>query len=151
METKPKTPRKQKRVGSPKPASGRRVKAFAAVQETVFDIVTRHSMPQLLNVIVERAATLLHASSGGMYLAEPEKRVVRCMVSYNTKEDYRGAELAYGEGAAGWVAETGQPLMVDDYRKWPGRAKMFEKKRPFQALISAPMLWQGRVNGVIHI
>jgi diguanylate cyclase (GGDEF)-like protein len=100
---------------------------------------------------VERAANLLGASSGGLYLTEQELHKVRCVVSYKTKSDFTGTLLDFGDGAAGIVAETGQPLIIDDYSKWTGRARVYEQGHPFQAVMSAPMLWQGKVSGVIHL
>ncbi len=129
----------------------RRVEQLAGLQTTVLDITGRHDLPKLLRAVVERAARLLDAPSGGMYLSDPERREVRCVVSYNTPHDYTGTVLKYGEGAAGMVAETGKPLIVDDYRAWQGRAPTFEKERPFGAVLTVPMIWQGRVTGVIHV
>ena len=129
----------------------RRVEELAALQATVLDITGPHDLPTLLKTVVERAARLVGASSGGMYLCDPGKQEARCVVSYNTPHDYTGATLKYGEGAAGIVAQTGEPLIVDDYRTWQGRAGAFEEERPFGALLTVPMIWQGRVTGVIHI
>lgn len=124
---------------------------LAALRDTLFDITKGLSLPDLLQSIVERAAKLLSASSGGMYLNEPDEQRVRCVVSYNTPRDYRGTVLAYGEGAAGRVIETGQPLMIGDYATWSGRAAFYEKERPFRAVICAPMQWQGRLTGAVTI
>jgi PAS domain S-box-containing protein/putative nucleotidyltransferase with HDIG domain len=131
----------------------RRADELSALQETVLDITKKNSLPVLLNTIVERAARILHATSGGLYLAEPEQLQVRCVVSYNTVRDFRGVVLSYGEGAAGRVAETGRPLLIDDYEKWSGRATIFSGggSQPFHAVLSVPMIWQGKVTGVIHV
>lgn len=129
----------------------RRTKTLTALQATILDISSPHPLHHLLNLIVERAANLLDASSGGLYLTEPEQRKVRCVVSYKTKDDFTGTLLDFGVGAAGYVAETGQPLIIDDYSKWQGRADVYEEKQPFSAVMSAPMIWQGKVSGVIHL
>jgi diguanylate cyclase (GGDEF)-like protein/PAS domain S-box-containing protein len=129
----------------------RRTETLTALQATILDISSPHPLHHLLNLIVERAANLLDASSGGLYLTEPEQRKVRCVVSYKTKGDFTGTLLDFGVGAAGHVAETGQPLIIDDYNKWNGRADVYEEKQPFNAVMSAPMLWQGKVTGVIHL
>ena len=129
----------------------RRAEELAALQATVLDITGPHDLPILLQTIVERAARLLDAPAGGMYICDPEKQEARCVVSYNTPHDYTGAVLKYGEGAAGIVAQTGEPLIVDDYRTWQGRATVFEEKRPFTAVLTVPMIWHGRVTGVIHV
>jgi PAS domain S-box-containing protein len=129
-----------------------RAAELSALQETVLNLTARHSLPDLLNLIVERAATLLNASKGLLYLVDPDEQTVRCVVSYNTQRDYTGTVLRYGEGAAGKVAKSTKPLIIKNYAGWAGKAKEFENETPpFQALISAPMIWQGKVNGVLHI
>ena len=129
----------------------RRAEELATLQATVLDITGSHDLPKLLQTIVERAVQLLGATGGGMYVCNTGEKKVRCVVSYNTPYDYRGVELKYGEGAAGRVAETGRPLMVDDYPSWEGRAPEYEKDKSVTAVLSAPMMWQGQVTGVIHL
>jgi PAS domain S-box-containing protein len=127
-----------------------RVDALAALQATVLDITTPHELTPLLHTIVERAAHLIDADGGGLYLCDPERRQVRCVVSYNTPRDYTGVTLAYGEGAAGRVAQTGEPLLMANYRTWAGRAAVYEEDKPFGAVLSVPIRWQGQVIGVLH-
>jgi PAS domain S-box-containing protein len=86
-----------------------------------------------------------------MYLCDPKKQEARCVVSHNTPRDYTGTILKYGQGAAGFVAQTKEPLVVDDYRRWQGRAAAFEEEQPFRALLTVPMVWEGEVTGVIHV
>jgi PAS domain S-box-containing protein len=129
----------------------RRAEELAALQQTVLGITAPHDLPTLLQTIVERAALLLGAPSGGMYLCEPDQEQVRCVVSYRTPQDHTGTVLKYGEGAAGTVAQTKEPLLIADYRVWNGRADVFEDEQPFITILSAPMIWQGQVTGVIHV
>ena len=129
----------------------RRIDELRALYQTTLDIISVHDVPDLLNTIVMRSVDLLGGTSGGLYLCDPENEQVRCVVSYNTSDDYTGTILAYGEGAAGTVATTGEPLIIDDYQTWEGRAKTFESTHPFNAVISVPMLWHGQVSGVIHV
>ena len=129
----------------------RQADQLAALQATVLDITTKRDLPGLLHTIIERAATLLKAPSGGLYTCDPERQMVRCVVSFNTPSDYTGTLLKFGEGAAGTVAITGQPLIIDDYRSWSARAGVFEADQPFGALLSVPMIWESQVIGVIHV
>jgi len=128
-----------------------RADELAALQASLLDITAPHALPTLLHTIVERATQLLGTQSGGMYLCDPARGEVRCVVSYNTPQDYTGTILKYGEGAAGTVAKTGQPLIIDDYRLWRERAAHFDKDQPFAAVLSAPMIWNEQVTGVIHV
>ena len=84
-----------------------RADEMTALYETMSAITSEHELPLLLNTISERAMHLLGCTSGGLYLCDPEKREVRCVVSLNTPRDYTGVVMRYGEGAAGVVAETG--------------------------------------------
>lgn len=129
----------------------RRAEELAALHETGLDITAPHDLPTLLQTIVQRAARLLDAPGGGLYLCDPERQEVRCVVSFNTPRDYTGTVLKYGQGSAGMVAQTGEPLIIDDYQTWPDRAAVYEEEQPFTAVLSAPMIWQGQVTGVIHV
>ncbi len=118
---------------------------------TIADITSEHDLNVLLPRIVERATSLLGGTGGGMYLTDPSTRTVRCVVSYNTQKDYTGVILKYGEGSAGLVAETGEPLIVPDYSTWTNQAAPYREEKPFRAVISAPMKWGNEVLGVIHV
>jgi PAS domain S-box-containing protein len=128
-----------------------RADVLEELQATLLDITAAHDLPTLLETIVERATSLLVASGGGMYLTDPEREEARCVVSHNVPQDYRGTVLKYGEGAAGTVAQTGEPLIIDDYRAWSGRAAVYEEDQPFAAVLSVPMVWEDEVIGVIHV
>ncbi len=134
-----------------KDALRHRAEELAALHTISLSTSTQQDLQSLLKIIVEQATHLLRGTGGGFYVCDEEQQEVRCAVSYNTLRDYTGVALKYGEGVAGRVAQTGQPLVVDDYRTWPGRASVYEKEQPFHALISAPVIWQGQVTGVIHV
>ncbi len=125
---------------------------LSALQETVLNLTIRHSLPELLKLIVERATRLLNGSGGGLYLVDSESGTIKCVVSHNTLKDYAGTVLKFGEGAAGKVIQSGKPLILKNYPRWAGKVSLYETDEPsFQALVSAPMIWQGRVNGVLHV
>ena len=128
----------------------RRNRELEALNATILDIASPHPLPELLHIIVERACTLLNTTNGGLYLCDEARQEVRCVVSYNTSRVFTGTILKYGEGAAGYVAQTGEPLMIDDYRIWPGRAKVYASVQEFERMLSVPMKWEGRMIGVIH-
>jgi PAS domain S-box-containing protein len=124
---------------------------MAVLRDIVLEITATRGLHSVLRTIVESAARLLHAPSGGLYLCDAARRRLTVAISFNQLRDYTGTELRYGEGAAGAVAVSGQPLIVDDYRVWGDRASVYEADRPFSALVCVPMLWKGVVTGVIAI
>jgi diguanylate cyclase (GGDEF)-like protein/PAS domain S-box-containing protein len=124
---------------------------LAMLHEISLEITSANELSTLLFTIVGHAVTLLGGTGGGLYLCDQEKQEVRCVTSTNTTKDYKGTVLKFGEGAAGVVAQTGKPLIIDDYRVWEGRSPVFEKEQPFRSVLSAPLMWQGEVLGVIHV
>ncbi len=129
----------------------KRAAQFLALHEISVEVTKPHAAPQILQKIVESATCLLEGTGGGMYLCDSQKGEVRCVVSYNTPRDFTGTVLKYGEGAAGTVAQTGKPIIIADYDAWNMRAHVFDEDRPFRSVMSAPLLWENDVIGVIHV
>jgi diguanylate cyclase (GGDEF)-like protein/PAS domain S-box-containing protein len=128
-----------------------RARQLTAIHETSLDITAPFGLPTVLNKIVERATLLLDCTSGGLYLCDPARREVRCVVSYNTMQNYAGLTFAYGEGPVGIVAETGKPLSISKDGAWPDRAMVIDDELLFAAVLNVPMLWQGQVIGVLTV
>lgn len=128
----------------------RRTAELEALRETSLNIITQLELPSLLRSIVRRATELLEASGGGLYFYHPEQEELELVVSYNLGDDYTGTRLKVGEGVSGRVVATGEPLIVDDYCVWEGRASIYEEG-PFGAVIGVPLHWQERVLGVINV
>jgi PAS domain S-box-containing protein len=127
----------------------RRFQEMAALYDVSLDITARLERPELLKSIVERAARLLRAEAGGIYLYDSEREELRMVIGYDYTEKYVGVTLKPGEGMAGKVFQTGEPLIVDDYRTWKGRAAVFEANQPFTAVLEVPLKWQEQIIGVL--
>jgi two-component system NtrC family sensor kinase len=127
----------------------RRLEEMAALYDVSLDVTARLEMRGLIKSIVERAAKLLRAEAGGIYLYEPEREELRMVIGYDYSEEYVGVTLKPGEGMAGKVLQTGEPLIVDDYRTWEGRAAVFEAEQPFTAALKVPLKWQEQIIGVL--
>jgi PAS domain S-box-containing protein len=61
-----------------------------------------------------------------------------------------GVVLRRGEGLSGRVWETGEPLIIDDYRHWDGRADMYDGY-PFTAVLGVPIRWGDEFLGVLDV
>jgi GAF domain-containing protein len=129
----------------------RRFEETMALYQTSLDITAQMEMTELLKSIVERAVTLLRAQGGGISLYDPEQEELRWIVAHGDSQEYVGTTLKPGEGMAGKVLQTGEPLIVDDYRAWEGRARLFEADQPFTAVLEVPLKWHNRTIGVLAI
>ena len=61
-----------------------------------------------------------------------------------------GTTLQRGEGLSGWIWETGQPLIVYDYRNWEGQAAVYADY-PWTAVVGAPLRWGDEFFGVVNV
>ena len=130
----------------------RRREEAEILYNTTRDLVIERDLGRLLRIIVETAAGMIGAPSASLYLTEPALRQVRCAISLNTPKDYTGTVLKYGEGAAGVVAETGQPVVIEDYRSWEHRSSIFDTaSHPILSVLAVPLRWQGQIIGILII
>ncbi|MCS6910109.1 MAG: GAF domain-containing protein [Anaerolineales bacterium] len=149
-----------------------RVDALTALHATGLDLSRGdpaghpYDLPSLLRTITERAARLLKAPMGGLYLLVEEDSAPReaegnafgqhafgyleLVVSHNLSRDYTGTRLRLGEGLSGRIAQTGEPLIVDNYNEWAGRMSVYADE-PLAGVVGAPIKWQGKVIGVINV
>lgn len=127
-----------------------RIRALEALHHTALAINQQQDLNALLRAIVHRAAELLHAHMGGLYLMRPDGQSLELVVTYNLPGDFAGVVLRLGEGLSGRVAATGETMVVEDYMNWPGRAAVYEGQ-PFRRVVGVPLKIQDRVIGVINI
>ncbi len=128
----------------------RRIEEMSALHDTAVNIASQLDPEQLLEMIVRRAVELLHARGGSLHRYNPADETARLIVSYNMGRDYRGTVLHKGEGVAGQVLQTGQPLIVNDYQNWAWRSPQFADAG-FTAVMGAPLVWQEQMMGVLAV
>lgn len=119
-----------------------------ALHETGLDLSAQLDLSTLLRTIMERAARLLDAPMGGLYLFQPDHQILEPVA--NLPPDDIVAPVHVGEGLVGRVAQTGAPLVVTDYNQWPGRLASLENP-PFRAVVGVPIKWQEQALGVVSV
>jgi signal transduction histidine kinase len=124
---------------------------LGVIRDVTAQLLSHGDVDALLQTIVARAVETVDASAGSLYLTQPAERRVRCVVSLPSVPNFTGTVHAYGEGAAGLVAQTGEPLLIPDYARWPGRSATFKTGEAFHALLSVPLIARGEVRGVMHV
>ncbi len=123
---------------------------LAALHDTTLGLVSRLDLQDLLETLVTRAGQLLNTPHGFVYVLEPGASAVKCQVGTGILSATVGLRMKPGEGLAGKVWQTGEPLIVDDYDAWPGRLADFERGL-IQAIAGAPLKSGAQVVGVLGI
>ena len=129
----------------------RRQNAFlAALHETTLGMMNHLDLAELLEAIVGRATQLVNASFGWLYLVDPALDIVEVKVATGTLRSWVGTRLQRGEGLAGRVWLTGEPLVVEDYPAWSGRSSHYPQDL-LQAAIGVPLKSGAEVIGVLGV
>jgi len=123
---------------------------LAALHETALGLIERLDLGELLEAIVERAAGLVGTPHGYLYVAGGDDSMLEVRVGTGVFEPWVGHAMKKGGGVAGHVWETGEPLVIDDYHRWPGRDSAYETV-PFRAVVGVPLEAGGLVSGVFGL
>jgi GAF domain-containing protein len=127
----------------------RRADQFAALFETASALALQGDLPTLLQTIVEHAITLLCTPCGFIYLFDAARGELELTLQKGLPVT-PGLRLRKGEGIAGLVAQTLQPLIVDDYAAWGQRSAQYDGI-PYGAVVEVPMLYSGELIGVLGV
>lgn len=131
-------------------ALARRASELQGLFETGLEITAQVGLPALLQAVVERAARLVDAPMGGLYLVQPDHENLRLEYNYNLPQSMLGFVMPLGHGIAGRVAVSGEPFTVEDYQAWEGREASIPNEF-FRRTLAVPLKAGGEVIGVINV
>lgn len=131
-------------------APSRQYQYLQALHETALDLIHHLDLSELLNKAITRAAQLLGTPHGYIYLVEPDEAEIELKVGVGMYADLVGFRLKPGEGLAGRIWLTGQPLAVPDYDAWPGRSPRFPSGI-VRAIVGVPLKSGERVTGIVGL
>ena len=128
-----------------------RAQHLAALAETAREIAVQQNLMALLETIVERARVLLRTAHSALFLYDASQRTLEFVMQQGQRVDAPlGTRLQLGEGLAGRVAQTRQPMIVNDYSHWEYRAAPFAHA-PISAILQVPLLYQSELLGVLSV
>lgn len=102
---------------------------------------------------IEAATRLTDSEVGSLLLVDSEKNELFFEVALGEKgEKVKEIRLKMGEGIAGWVAKTGESVIIDDVQNDPRFFKGADKKSSFvtRNMICVPVKSEGKVIGVLQ-
>jgi signal transduction histidine kinase/HAMP domain-containing protein/ActR/RegA family two-component response regulator len=123
---------------------------LGALHETTLGVMHRLDVEDLLKELLERAGELLGAGHGYIYVRQPGGEEIERRVAIGVFEEDLGATMAPGEGLAGRVWATGEPLVVEDYDHWEGRVSSIATGA-ISALVAVPLAYGSDVIGALGL
>ena len=127
-----------------------RTAQLEALRQVGLEIAAELDLDPLLHSIVSQAVELVGGTAGGLYLYRPDLDVLGWVMAVGPHMPPLGTVLRRGEGFSGKVWEAGEPLMVDDYQQWEGRAPIYEDY-PWTAVVGVPVHWGEKFLGVLNV
>ncbi|MGA2504843.1 MAG: GAF domain-containing protein [Anaerolineales bacterium] len=127
----------------------RRADELAALYETGRDLATPQDLNTLLGTVADRVTNLIKSPGCTIYLYDEERKELEGVISPGLPVMV-GSRLKPGEGIAGRVAETFQPMIVDDYQKWSDRSQEFPDVN-VTAVAEVPMTFGNKLIGVLSV
>lgn len=95
---------------------------LTALHETALALMNRLELDELLEAIVARAAKILGTPHGWLYLINTDNSELVLRMGIGHFRQMVGLRLVPGEGLAGKVWQSGEPMFVEDYSTWLGRS-----------------------------
>jgi PAS domain S-box-containing protein len=127
----------------------RRADELTGLYETAQDLGSQKDLNTLLNIVADRVTSLIGSPGCSIYLFDKERQDLEAVISRGLP-GLVGVRLQLGEGLAGKVAQTLQPTVIEDHRKWESRSVQFANL-PTTAVAEVPMMCSGEFIGVLTV
>ncbi|MFE7461516.1 GAF domain-containing protein [Streptomyces sp. NPDC057554] len=109
---------------------------------------------ELLQSVVDVARAIFGAAASSVLLLDEEAdELVFQAVSGEGQEFLVGRRFPAGRGIAGWVATSGEPMVVDDLTAAPSFDRSLAESTAYvpNSLMAAPLISESRVLGVLEV
>jgi signal transduction histidine kinase len=126
----------------------RRSEELEVLREISLAVTAQLELDELLSNTVKLGCRFLNVSAGSIYLLDDETGGLELVVNHGMATDYIGWRLAPGEGLAGRVVQSGEPLNIQDYHQWEGRSPRWEEV-PLTGVLGVPLKRRQQTIGVL--
>jgi GAF domain-containing protein len=112
------------------------------------------SHTRLLELVVHIAARVIDAATASLLLIDPRSQELAFVAAYpHQVSDLAAVRVPVGEGIAGLVAMTGQPMAISEARSDPRHASSIAEQTGYQpeSLVCVPLVFADEVIGVLEL
>ena len=132
----------------------KRVEELAVLNEMSTSLSSTLDLDEVLTLVMERINAVLKVEAGSLLLIDDETGELVFQIALGEKaEGVKPFRLQMGQGIAGHVAQSGEPLMISDAQKDHRHYKAVDVTTDFltRSILCVPMIVKGKVIGVIEI
>ena len=129
-----------------------KVEELNALYQAGRALSSKDSLDVLLANILSLATKVVKAKTGSIMLLDSSNRFLFIKTAIGLeKEIIKNTKLELGKSISGYVAEKGQPLLVEDVEKDPRFKRTSREKYETKSLISVPLKAKDKILGVINL
>ncbi|MBI5267447.1 MAG: GAF domain-containing protein [candidate division Zixibacteria bacterium] len=130
----------------------RRIDELDALYEAGKSIGSSANLDELLRQIVVLAATVTEAQVGSIMLLDERRQYLKVAAEIgHESDDVTNVRLPIGESIAGYVAKTGEALVIRDVEQDDRFKRINKEKYGAASLLSVPLRIKNMVLGVINM
>jgi signal transduction histidine kinase/DNA-binding response OmpR family regulator len=122
-----------------------------AVRAITLEIARETSLVPLLELVLRKAAELVGAVSGAVYLWDDTGQLLAPQVWFGCGDWMRHLRIKLGEGITGMVAARRQGMVVHEYRTSPYAHAVFKERTAITATLAEPLVYGDRLVGAITV
>ncbi len=126
-----------------------RAHEWAMAYELTRELSMQRDREAVLETLVERSRLMLRATLANLALFDAAAQELVVTVVNGPARVAPGTRIKLGSGVAGTVAQTREPLIVNDFRTWIGDGRAPDGV--VSAVLSVPMLFGGELVGVLSV
>lgn len=127
---------------------------FKTLCEIGKDLSATMDLDELLTKIMEGAKQICHVKADSILLLDKKKEELYFRIAIGEKSnEIKKIVLPIGEGIAGWVAQSGEPLIINDVDVDPRFSKKVDEvtKLKTKSILCVPIKFKDEILGVIEV
>ena len=132
----------------------RRVRELTALTEASRAINSVMNTDRLLEQILELSREVMTAEASSLLVLEQETGKLQFVVARGTAGPaLKSTTVDIGQGIAGWVAQTGEPLLIADAYQDDRFDPSYDQLTGFhtRSILTVPIVIKGEIEGVVQV
>jgi two-component system NtrC family sensor kinase len=126
------------------------VTQLEAARETALDVSSDLDLEVLLKRVVHRARQLTQAKGAALGLVDLDNQMVDILISEAPWFEDVNYKIPFYHGATGYIAATGESLLIPDYTDWEFRLGQ-EAQLPISTVVGVPLKLKGNIMGTLIV
>jgi GAF domain-containing protein len=122
-----------------------------AIRDLTSDIIRELDIDTVLRLTIERARSLAKCQTGALFQWDDATRLLQRKIAVGFNDLSPTPSLKLGQGLSGRVARSRQGAFENDYAQSPFRLSYVMQQSDMQAAMSAPIVFNERLIGVITV